>query len=154
MRYHLQPAAGGPETTAFSPTNGCAEFEQRVLRFDGAAERPPSVDDELLYVLRGRGVAAVEGERVPFVPGTAVYVAAGSRWSVDEAEELEILSVLVRGPLPIDGAGHAIVGLEDAEEGQATAGRMFRLLAPCRSATQFVGYIPAGRAPDHYHLYD
>jgi mannose-6-phosphate isomerase-like protein (cupin superfamily) len=150
----MQSDSSGGETTLFSPANGCAEFEQRVLRFDGAAERQPSVDDEMLYVLSGRGGGTVDSERAELTPGTAVYVAAGSRWSVDEADGLEILSVLVHGPLPADGAGHAIVGIDDAEEGQATAGRMFRLLAPCRSATQFVGYIPVGRAPDHYHRYD
>jgi mannose-6-phosphate isomerase-like protein (cupin superfamily) len=138
----------------FGTERGCAEFEQRLLRFDGAADRAPSVDDEMLYVLRGRAVASVGDDRVELEPGTAVYVAAGSRWSVDEADEVEILSVLVRGPLPADGTGHAIVGLEEVQPGEATAGRMFRLLAPCRSATQFVGYIPPGRAPDHYHRYD
>jgi quercetin dioxygenase-like cupin family protein len=41
---------------------------------------------------------------------------------------------------------------------KATAGREFALLAQpangCESVTQFVGYIPAGRAPDHFHRYD
>lgn len=149
MRYLLDSSEA-----LFGPDTGCDEFEQRLLRFDAAAERTPSVDDEMLYVLRGRGVATVDGKRADLEPGTAVYVAAGSRWSVDEADDVEILSVLVRGPLPADGDGHAIVGLDEVEAGEATAGRMFRLLAPCRSATQFVGYIPPGRAPDHYHRYD
>ena len=34
----------------------------------------------------------------------------------------------------------------------------FRLLATpehgCASVTQFVGFIPVGRAPDHFHTYD
>jgi mannose-6-phosphate isomerase-like protein (cupin superfamily) len=151
MRWCLQ---SDEENVLFGSERGCNEFEQRLLRFDAAAERTPSVDDEMLYVLRGRAVATVDGKRAELEPGTAMYVAAGSRWSVDEADDVEILSVLVRGPLPADGAGHAVVGLDDVEAGEATAGRMFRLLAPCRSATQFVGYIPAGRAPDHYHRYD
>src|SRR5207248_456211 len=67
---------------------------------------------------------------------------------------LERLSVLVRDPLPANGARHAVVGVDEVEAGEATAGRMFRLLVPCPSATQFVGYIPPGRAPDHYHRYD
>jgi mannose-6-phosphate isomerase-like protein (cupin superfamily) len=70
-----------------------------------------------------------------------------------EAEGLEILSVLVRDPLPVE-ATHSVVGVDDVETGTATAGRMFRLLAPCSSVTQFVGYIPVGRAPDHFHKYD
>src|SRR5207237_9435262 len=60
---------------------------------------------------------------------------------------------VVPDPLPSD-ASHAVIGVDDAEVGAATAGRQFRLLAPCKSATQFVGYIPIGRAPDHFHTYE
>src|SRR5262249_55956757 len=59
---------------------------------------------------------------------------------------------------PSDGKTHAVVAVDEVESGNATAGREFRLLATpelgCRSATQFVGYIPVVRAPDHYHRYD
>ncbi len=151
MRWCVQ---SDEENVLFGAERGCAELEQRLLRFDGGGHEPaPSADDEVLFVLRGHGAGTVNGERAELVPETAVYVAAGSRWSVDEADGLEILSVLVHDPLPSD-VGHAVVGLEEVEPGEATAGRMFRLLAPCPSATQFVGYIPPGRAPDHYHLYD
>ncbi len=131
----------------------CPEFEQRVLHTDRASEEQAGPADELLYVLRGSGSATVAGESVELTPGTAVYVAAGSTWRVDDAAGLELLSVLVHEPLPPE-ATHAAVSLAEADAGRATAGRMFRLLAPCRSATQFVGYIPAGRAPDHFHRYD
>jgi len=142
------------ESVLFGADRGCADFEQRVLRFDGPDAREASGDDEMLYVLRGRGSATVGGEHAELATGTAVYVAAGTGWAVDEADGLELLSVLVRDPLPSDGIGHAVVAIDEVEAGEATAGRMFRLLAPCPSATQFVGYIPVGRAPDHYHRYD
>ena len=151
MRYCIQSE---DEETLFGAARGCAEFEQRLLRFDGPGPSGSSVDDEVVYVLHGRGAATVGGENAELRPGTALSIAAGTRWSVDDAEGLELLSVLVRDPLPANGAGHAIVEIEAAEAGEATAGRMFRLLAPCPSATQFVGYIPPGRAPDHYHRYD
>ncbi len=153
MRWCIQ---SDEESVLFGTERGCAEFEQRVLRFDGSssAETPARDDDEVLYVLRGHGTATIAGEPARLAQGTAVYVAAGSSWRVDEAEGLELLSVLVRDPLPADGVRHAVVGVDDVEAGEATAGRMFRLLVPCPSATQFVGYIPPGRAPDHYHLYD
>ena len=138
----------------FGPERGCREFEQRVLRFDGAGEEARSSHDEVLYVLAGSGTAMVGGEQARLDRGSAVYVAAGTRWRVDEASELEVMSVLVRDPLPANGTTHAIVALGDVDAGVATAGRMFRLLAPCPSATQFVGYIPPGRAPDHFHRYD
>lgn len=151
MQWCIQADEG---TALFGPARGCGEFEQRVLRFDGAGEDTQSSHDEVLYVLAGSGTVTVGGERATLDRGTAVYVAAGTSWRIDEASDLEMLSVLVRDPLPADGATHAIVALDDVDAGVATAGRMFRLLAPCPSATQFVGYIPAGRAPDHYHRYD
>jgi len=152
MRWCVQ---SDEENLLFGTDRGCAEFEQRVLRFDGAgAGEAVPADDEVLYVLAGRGSATIAGQPTNLVPGTAVYVAAGSSWSVDNAEELELLSVLVRDPLPANGVRYAVVGVEEVEAGEATAGRMFRILVPCPSATQFVGYIPPGRAPDHYHRYD
>ena len=50
------------------------------------------------------------------------------------------------------------MSLVDAPLAGATAARRFRLGATpqvgCDSATQFLGYIPPGRAPDHYHRYE
>src|SRR3989440_1735573 len=153
MRWCIQ---SDEESVLFGAERGCAEFEQRLLRFDApGSDQGPSADDEVLYVLRGRGTATIGGEPARLARGTAVYVAAGSSWRVDEADGLELLSVLVRDPPPAaNGARHAVVGVDEVEVGEATAGRMFRLLVPCPSATQFVGYIPPGRAPDHYHRYD
>ena len=51
-----------------------------------------------------------------------------------------------------------VVALEHVEPGQATGARSFQLLHGAHNgstrATLFVGYIPPGRAPWHYHLYD
>jgi quercetin dioxygenase-like cupin family protein len=155
MRWVLQPG----ESKLFGADRGCAEFEQRLLRIDGAAEaRSNEVDDEVLYVLSGRGVATIEGERSELKPGSAAWLAHGTALQIDEAESLELLSVLILEPLPANGATHAIVAAEHAEGGAATAGRHFRLLATpehgCASVTQFVGFIPVVRAPDHFHAYD
>jgi mannose-6-phosphate isomerase-like protein (cupin superfamily) len=153
VKYCLQPdGTNGPLTPLFD----CPEFEQRLLRFDGSsAERHNGGEDEVIYVLRGSGAATVDDEPAPLAEGTAVYVAGGSSWRVDDADGLELLSVLVRDPLPAD-APHAI--LRGGDRAGATAGRQFTLLATpetgCASVTQFVGYIPPSRAPDHYHLYD
>lgn len=132
------------------------EFRQRLLRFDGAdEERRDSARDEVLYVLEGAGVATVGGDSQALEPGTGVFVARGTPWQIESAEGLTLLSVLVEDPLPAT-ASHAIV--ESGERGSATAGREFTLLAHpengCESVTQFRGYIPPGRAPDHYHRYD
>jgi mannose-6-phosphate isomerase-like protein (cupin superfamily) len=155
MRWAVQPG----ESPLFGAERGCNEFEQRLLRFDAAGDASPSEhDDEVLYVLAGTGELEVGDETVHAQEGTAVYVARGTSWRVAAADELEILSVLVREPLDANGQTHAVIAAEDAEEGDATAGRHFRLLATpergCASVTQFVGFIPVGRAPDHFHRYD
>lgn len=150
MQWCLDPGA----TPLFGRERGCAVFEQELLRFDAPAEpRTHADDDVLLYVVAGSGVAELGGDRVELAPGTAAFVRHGTPWRVSEASGLELLSVRVLEPIPAD-ASHAVVAAEDAEEGTATAGRAFRLLAPNESATQFVGYIPVGRAPDHFHTYD
>ncbi len=151
MRWCVQAEE---ETVLFGAERGCNEFEQRLLRFDAPSGRDPSAEDEVAYVLAGRGSVTIGGEHAELAAGTAVFAAAGTAWSIDEACGLELLSVLVRDPLPAGTTTHAVVAVDGADAGKATAGRMFRLLAPCASATQFVGYIPVGRAPDHFHRYD
>jgi mannose-6-phosphate isomerase-like protein (cupin superfamily) len=155
MRWAIQPG----ESPLFGSERGCAEFEQRVLRFAGASnEQSNEADDEVLYVLSGSGRATIAGEPAGLSPGTAAFVARGSSWRIDDADGLDVLSVLVRDPLPADASTHAVVAVDAVASGEATAGRQFRLLATpelgCASVTQFVGYIPVGRAPDHFHKYD
>jgi mannose-6-phosphate isomerase-like protein (cupin superfamily) len=155
VRWAIQPG----ESPLFGSERGCDQFEQRLLRFDGSSdERSNDADDEVLYILTGRGRATIAGEETDLSAGTAVFVASGSSWRIDEADGLEMLSVLVHDPLPADGTTHAVVAVDGVESGTATAGREFRLLATpelgCRSVTQFVGTIPVVRAPDHFHKYD
>jgi len=153
MRYTLQAAENAEVVT---PLFTVPEFQQRLLRLDGdGEERRDDERDEVLYVLAGRAVATVGDEQRELEAGTGVFVARGTPWRVESAEDLKLLSVLVERPLPAS-AGHAVIG--GGERGAATAGREFTLLAHpengCVSVTQFVGYIPPGRAPEHFHLYD
>jgi mannose-6-phosphate isomerase-like protein (cupin superfamily) len=143
----------------FDPAQGCSEFQQRLLHFRERSEkRSDDHQDEVLYVLSGGGSLTVGGEQHNLAPGTAAYVARGTEWRVEEADDLLVLSVLVPDPSPPNGTAHAVLDLAAEETKGATAGRQFRLLATpavgCRSVTQFVGYIPVGRAPDHFHKYD
>jgi mannose-6-phosphate isomerase-like protein (cupin superfamily) len=148
----VEEGSGAPETALFN----VPEFRQRILRFDGAAqERRDDERDEVLYVLGGSGVVTVGDETRTVEAGTGMFVARGTPWRVDSAGDLRVLSVLVEEPLPATSAHSVIVS---GDRGPATAGREFTLLARpengCASVTQFVGHIPAGRAPDHYHRYD
>jgi mannose-6-phosphate isomerase-like protein (cupin superfamily) len=153
MHYCIQAEETGEEIT---PLFTVPEFQQRLLRFDGPAdERVDDGRDEVLYVLEGTATATVDGEEQGLEPGTGVFVARGTPWQIESAEDLKLLSVLVEDPLPAS-ASHALIAR--GERGSATAGREFSLLAHpengCASVTQFVGYIPTGRAPDHFHRYD
>ena len=154
MQYAMQAPDEG---AALTPLMRCPEFEQRVLRPDSpdATARCDDDRDEVLYVLDGRGRVTVGGEAHDLASGNAVFVARGTAWSVDETDGLRVLSVLVEDPLPSDTT-HAVIGT--GEHGIATAGRAFELFAHpgsgCASVTQFVGHIPPGRAPNHFHLYD
>ena len=155
MRWAIHPG----ESPLFGRERGCAEFEQRLLRFSEASgEHVNPVQDEVLYVLSGAGTASVLDDEFALTPGMAAYVAHGTAWRVAEADGLELLSVLVNDPVGADGTTHSVVAGDEVEAGEATAGRTFRLLATpdvgCATVTQFVGYIPVGRAPDHFHGYD
>jgi mannose-6-phosphate isomerase-like protein (cupin superfamily) len=165
LRYWLDSGDAAPDSmtaesvetvSLFDRARGCEPFEQRLLRFAaGGGERRDDDCDEVLYVLHGRGAATIGRELFALEPGSAAFVARGTPWRVEESDGLDALSVLVRDPVPA-GASHAVVraGLREG----ATAGRQFTLLSTpeigCASVTQFIGYIPPGRAPDHYHRYD
>ena len=159
MRYSLQSPdiVDAATVPLFGPELGCELFEQRLLRFDGASgERTNDESDEVLYVLSGSGTLSIGDESAGVAAGTAAYVARRTAWSVEEANELVVLSVLAHDPLPADGRTHAVLTAEETQS--ATAGREFRLLATpavgCATVTQFIGTIPVGRAPDHFHTYD
>lgn len=153
VRYCIQPeVADGPVTALVT----CPQFEQRLLRFDGAgAERRESERDEVLYVLEGSATVTVGGQTYELEPEAGVFVGRGTPWRVEEADGLLLLSVLIEEPLDASSS-YAVIAR--GEHGTATAGREFTLLARpengCASATQFVGHIPPGRAPDHFHAYD
>jgi len=109
----------------------------------------------VLYVLTGSGSATIDGRVHELGPGTALFVARGTAWSA--TGDARAVSVLVHDPAPA-AATHAVVDLTAVQPGEATAGREFLLGATpdvgCASVTQFIGLIPPGRAPDHFHRYD
>jgi uncharacterized cupin superfamily protein len=152
MRFamHETESNGG---RLFDAENGCALFSQRVGSVSG--ERPAIDSDEVLYVLSGTTRATIDGTRHELRPGTAMFVARGTPWTLEA--EVRALSVLVHDP-PESAATHAVIDLTAADKGAATSGRQFLLGATpevgCESVTQFIGLVPPGRAPDHFHTYD
>ena len=117
-----------------------------------------TLHDTLLFVHAGSGAldgTPLEGAASGFVPaGGASMLVAGPaglgcvRATVGAATDLH-------APM---GVLETVVALDQVEPGEATGARSFQVLhGPANGstrATAFVGYIPPGRAPWHYHLYD
>ena len=123
-------------------------FTQRLITLDGDLGGHNA--DELVFVLSGTGSTEIDGSERPLRPGISLFVPARTSWKA--SGDAQAISVLVHEPDPSDGP--AVVDCDEVEKGTATAGRQFVLGAPCASATQFIGLIPPGRAPDHFHYYD
>ncbi len=143
MDYALQP---GEQTDGRRFEVGV--FTQRLVSLAGDLGGHDA--DELVFVLTGAGSASIEGDERPLRPGISLFIPAGTSWTA--RGDAQAISVLVHEPDPSDGP--SVVDCDEVEKGTATAGRQFVLGAPCPSATQFIGLIPPGRAPDHFHYYD
>ena len=118
--------------------------------------------DSLLYVVEGSGSLTLESDPVELSTGSAALVLAGETAMIEPGSpELELLWATVRqeadrhAPM---GAREVVVDVEGASASQATGARSFRVLFGPHNgserATLFAGYLPPGRAPWHYHLYD
>lgn len=135
-------------------------------RFDGTA----GTGGELWFVIAGAGQLDVEGHPGLQVTGDrAVWIPPGTCYQLrtDDQADLYLDAVTLTAAVarPDRGAGHApaasgpplTADLRDCEV-EMTGDRRFRVLfgpgRGCAAATQFVGEIPAGRAPDHSHPYD
>jgi mannose-6-phosphate isomerase-like protein (cupin superfamily) len=129
-------------------------------RFDGVT----GAGGELWFVITGRGLLASQEpgdhwQEAPVDRDTGLWLPPGIsyRLSADQQEEIVLDAValparpsVIPGPVRISELGDCEV--------EHTGDRRFRvLLGPgrgCEVATQFVGEIPPGRAPEHTHTYD
>ena len=74
----------------------CGLYVLPAGAFDGQS---PHDDDEVYYIIKGRGVLRVEGEDQPVMGGSIIYVKAGVEHqfrSIDE--DLSILVFFAEGP--------------------------------------------------------
>jgi quercetin dioxygenase-like cupin family protein len=118
-------------------------------------------DDTLLYVVAGTGSLSWGDESFALETGTAALVLAGEEATVESTSALSLLRVTVRpsadrhAPL---GRRERVARLDEAGAEAATGARSFQLLFGPHNgstrATLFAGYVPPGKAPWHFHLYD
>lgn len=123
---------------------------------------------ELWFVIEGSGRLDIDGARGPaLVPDRGLRVPAGADYQL-ESNEADLLRLdMVALPAasaegdalpPVGGGAEPLSRDLRACPVETTGDRKFRVLfgpgRDCEVATQFVGDIPPGRAPDHSHPYD
>lgn len=128
--------------------------------------------DEVLYVLEGQGTLFIDGHAQRVGPETGVYLRPGASLTVDNPGPAPLVLVSSRCPDPgpadefeapctspcnAPPAPHPYVRLHE-RAAEVTGDRWYRVLVDERAGsaqvTQFMGAIPPGRAPDHYHHYE
>jgi quercetin dioxygenase-like cupin family protein len=142
------PGAGGPGLVrGLVEIPGGAGIEWATM--DGA---------ELWFVIAGSGRLDLAGEAgIALGPDQGLLLPQGSAYRVhaDGPGVLRLDTVTLAGAAPIGGARSRQLADCDVE---MTGDRQFRVLfgpaQGCPVATQFVGEIPPGRAPEHSHPYD
>jgi mannose-6-phosphate isomerase-like protein (cupin superfamily) len=144
---------------------GCAPFTVALLRVvrGRSFERRTGADEELLFVLGGSGHAIAGGHDVELEPETGVMLGPGAHYELENErdEDLVIVAVALHDPQAAGAASEPqprVSRLAEAADQRATGERTFRIVfdpqSGCATATQFVGAIPVGAAPRHYHLYE
>lgn len=146
-----------------SPLRGSAlaAGERRLEAGEGSAVGDAE-QDCLLYVFGGAGAITLDGRDSDVDCGTAALVLAGEN-AVLEAGSSGLVALLVTVAPIADrhapmGRREVTTRLDGAGAERASGARSFQILFGPHSgstrATLFAGFIPPGRAPSHYHLYD
>ena len=113
--------------------------------------------DEVLYLLDGNCTAVIDGNTYELEPETGVYLRPGQTLRVENAGPGVVRFVSSQCPESEQresarDQSPLIVKLSD-RRALPTGDRWYRVLVD-GEVTQFVGSIPPGRAPDHFHEYE
>ncbi|MGI8974427.1 MAG: cupin domain-containing protein [Gaiella sp.] len=151
--------AGAVRFPLVPPERG-SELALDALRLDAGTvfDLTDPVHDTLVFVHAGGGML---GDRT--IDGdSGIVVASGATETLRAGHEgLEAVHATIGGAVDLHapmGPSEPVVAVARVEASQATGSRSFQILHGPHNgsvrATAFVGYIPPGRAPWHYHLYD
>jgi len=118
-------------------------------------------EDALVYVSGGSGQLSVGGESAPVRARSAGLLLAGEEGTLAATDDLAAIVVSVGATTDLHapiGVRELAVSLDDADAQAATGARSFQILfGPHNGSTRatiFAGFIPPGKSPWHYHLYD
>jgi mannose-6-phosphate isomerase-like protein (cupin superfamily) len=165
------PGGGGRHRLPFSIETGPRNLVQRILAFepDEKCAFGNERSEDVLYVVSGRGRAAIGDRDLALEPGLAFLVPQGTLYEIESSVTDTLFLVSVIAPQRwADGALSPIdrhvdpdglhIHERDQEDLPAGEDRFFRLLIDpgrgCRSMTQFVGFIRRSTAPFHTHHYE
>ena len=131
--------------------------------------------DEVLFVLEGEGEIQLDGTPHRIAARNGVFARPGSAVAAtntgrarmtlldsrcpDPGPEISVGEIIdPPASVPDSSQPPPIVRFEDQATERAGDGRWFRVLVDaktgCGQVTQFVGFIPPGRAPEHFHEYE
>ena len=145
--------------------SGAEAISLRILEF-GRGTSPElrnRESDEVLYLLdeSGECTIVIDGNVYDVSPQTGVYLRPGQTLSVENPGPDSVRFVSSQADSKMDQRVEShvapIVKLSD-RRALPTADRWYRVLVDeevgSEQVTQFVGSIPPGRAPDHFHEYE
>lgn len=148
--------------TQIEKANGAEAISLRILEFGpGTSPRLHNdASDEVLYLLEGDCTVVIDGNAYDLGPDTGVYLRPGQTLQVKNTGTDAVRFVSSLCPSQSTGTSDQstpIVRLSD-RRALPTADRWYRVLIDdevgSAQVTQFVGSIPPGRAPDHFHEYE
>lgn len=155
-----------------SSAQGARHITQAVLEYAlGRSQTLVNPQAEcVLYIIEGHGACRIDGGRYAISPGTAVFLPPGSEYSIENIGPGRIVALasccpedaarsLVENPKSPSGPAKRLTVHENERQVlRAGKDREFRYLVQtdlgCRHITQFVGLIPRGKAPFHFHEYE
>ena len=152
--------AGVGERRALIPSERGSELALHAMRVPpgAATEMSDDLRDTLLFAHEG---ACSVGNHELGGPGSFLVPAGERRTLVAGPDGASLVCATLGAGTDLHapmGATEPVVALDHVEPGQATGARSFQVLHGPHNgstrATMFVGYIPPGKAPWHYHLYD
>ena len=137
-----------------------SELALKTLHLGAGEQRAvgDAAHDVLLFAFAGSG--KLDGEAL--TGGIAALLLEGEEAGLEAGSQgISLVRITLGAATDLHapmGARERLVEVTAVEPGKATGSRSFQILyGPhngCRRATLFVGYVPPGKAPWHYHLYD
>ena len=155
---------------------GAQAISLRVMEFAPGVSPTIHNDacDQILYLLeKGGCIATIDNRPFDIDSDTGVYVRPNQTFRIDNRTDDPVTIVSCQCPDPdraMQFASAPVIPVETEsmetspvvrlidQKAQPTADRWYRVLVDERvgsdQVTQFVGSIPPGRAPDHFHQYE